>query len=125
MHQDHVKDRPPNFHSLATTAPHTPVHGLLSDDYQCITVQGHPEYKRDAVRILLKLRRDAGIVPREYADQQLARLDKEDESDSDDVWLVERFIDFLLGRVPKLPSEDTVHPDTGIPEGPNVRIGND
>lgn len=124
MHQDHVKSLPAEFHSLATTAPHTPIHALVSDDNQCISIQGHPEYRRDAVRILLRLRRDAGIVPKDYADKQLEKLGKESDSQDDDVWIVGRFVDFLLGNLP-LETSDSVSPDTGLPHGPNVRVGND
>ncbi|KAI9320828.1 class I glutamine amidotransferase-like protein [Dichotomocladium elegans] len=124
VHQDHVRDLPPGFHSLATTAPHTPIHSLISDDNQCITIQGHPEFKRDVVRILLTLRRDAGIVPTDYANKQLERLDKEQEDDEDDQWLVGKMIDFLQGNL-TWKNVDTVDAMTGMACGPNVKIGND
>ncbi|KAI9495504.1 class I glutamine amidotransferase-like protein [Zychaea mexicana] len=124
VHQDHVKTLPPGFHSLATTAPHTPIHSLLSDDNQCITVQGHPEFVRQVVRILLTLRRDAGIVPKEYADEQLAKMEKAPTNDDDDEWMVSKFIDFVLGDLPAVP-KDHVDLETGKPFGANVHIGND
>ncbi|KAI9259416.1 class I glutamine amidotransferase-like protein [Phascolomyces articulosus] len=124
VHQDHVKDLPPGFHSLATTAPHTPIHSLLSDDNQCITVQGHPEFVRQVVRILLTLRRDAGIVPKDYANEQLEKLDKEPANDDDDEWMVSKFIDFILGELPKVP-KDHIDLTTGQAFGNNILIGND
>lgn len=119
-----MKELPAGFHSLATTAPHTPIHALVSDDSQCITIQGHPEYRRDAARILLRVRRDAGLVPEDYANLQLEKLDRESDSADDDVWLVGKFVDFILGQLP-LQTKDRVSPDTGAAQGPNVRIGND
>ncbi|KAI8148621.1 class I glutamine amidotransferase-like protein [Fennellomyces sp. T-0311] len=124
VHQDHVNNLPPGFHTLATTAPHTPVHSMLSDDNQCITVQGHPEFVRDVVRILLTLRRDAGIVPEEYANEQLKRMETEPANDNDDEWMIHKFIDFVLGDLPSVPL-DHVDSETGLATGPNVQIGND
>lgn len=99
MHQDHVEELPPNFHNLATTAPHTPFHGFVSDDYQCITIQGHPEYVRGFVKTVLTIRRDAGIVPKDYANEQLERLDSVPDNTEDNLWLVGRMIDFVLGNL--------------------------
>ncbi|KAJ8657171.1 hypothetical protein O0I10_007251 [Lichtheimia ornata] len=99
VHQDHVEELPPNFHNLATTAPHTPFHGFVSDDYQCITIQGHPEYVRGFVKTVLTIRRDAGIVPKDYANEQLERLDSVPDNTKDNLWLVGRMIDFILGNL--------------------------
>ncbi|KAI8066900.1 class I glutamine amidotransferase-like protein [Gongronella butleri] len=124
VHQDHVSELPAGFHSLATTAPHTPVHSLVSDDGQCLTIQGHPEFNRDTVRILLGLRADAGVIPREFAQREIDRLDTV-STDMDDLWLVQHFIDFLLGDLVLEETVDSVTDETGNPHGPNVKIGND
>ncbi|KAI7852489.1 class I glutamine amidotransferase-like protein [Circinella umbellata] len=124
VHQDHVNSLPPGFHSLATTAPHTPIHSLLSDDNQCITVQGHPEFVREVVRILLTIRRDAGIVPKDYANEQLKKLEDESANDDDDEWIISKFIDFILGELPIVPKDD-IDLSTGKTFGNNILIGND
>lgn len=84
---------------MATTAPHTPFHALVSDDNQCITIQGHPEFLRGFVKILLTIRRDAGIVPKHYANEQLERLDTVPDNRDDSLWFVGRVIDFILGNL--------------------------
>ncbi|KAG0170582.1 hypothetical protein DFQ28_001869 [Apophysomyces sp. BC1034] len=122
VHQDHVPDLPPKFHSLATTAPHTPIHALVSDDNRCLTIQGHPEIGRAMVRDLLEYRRELGTVPRDYADSQVSILDKQGP-DMEDTWLVRQFIDFLQGKLQL--EDDSVTPDTGSAHGPNVKIGYD
>ncbi|KAI8394324.1 class I glutamine amidotransferase-like protein [Radiomyces spectabilis] len=123
VHQDHIPDLPDGFHSLATTAPHTAIHALVSDDNQCLTIQGHPEYKRGAVEMLLKIRQEAGILTKEFAEEQLEKL-RTEGPEMEDIWLIQRFIDFLLGKLAVEP-KDYVDPDTGNPSGPNVKIGND
>ncbi|KAF7730838.1 hypothetical protein EC973_001356 [Apophysomyces ossiformis] len=122
VHQDHVPDLPPNFHSLATTAPHTPIHSLVSDDNRCLTLQGHPEFSRELTRDLLEMRRDSGVVPREYANAQLAILAKESVV-ADNNWTLVKIFEFLQGDL-KL-EDDSVTPDTGNAHGPNVKIGYD
>ncbi|ORX54397.1 class I glutamine amidotransferase-like protein [Hesseltinella vesiculosa] len=124
VHQDQVSVLPAGFHSLATTAPHTPIHALISDNGQCLTIQGHPEFNRDTVRILLGLRAEAGVIAKDFAQEQINKLDQEGP-DMEDVWLVQHFLDFLLGDLVLQDTEDSVTADTGNPHGPNIKIGND
>ncbi|KAI9307966.1 class I glutamine amidotransferase-like protein [Cunninghamella echinulata] len=97
VHQDHVSELPAGYQVLASTA-HTPIHSFLSADGQCITIQGHPEYNRDTVRMFLQFRRDAGIISREFAEKALAKLDSVGP-EMEDVWLVCYFLDFLQGKL--------------------------
>ncbi|KAI8076803.1 class I glutamine amidotransferase-like protein [Halteromyces radiatus] len=98
VHQDHVTELPIGFQCLATTSPHTPIHSMVSNDGQCITIQGHPEFNRDTVRILLNLRADAGVISRDFADLELGKLDQAGP-DMEDTWLVQQFIDFIQGKL--------------------------
>ncbi|CAO3587444.1 unnamed protein product [Absidia cylindrospora] len=98
LHQDHVHELPPGFQCLATTAPHTPIHAMASNDGQCITIQGHPEFNRDTVRILINLRADAGVISRDLADKELTKLDNAGP-DMEDLWLVRHFLDFIQGTL--------------------------
>ncbi|CAO3625750.1 unnamed protein product [Cunninghamella echinulata] len=97
VHQDHVSELPAGYQVLASTT-HTPIHSFLSADGQCITIQGHPEYNRDTVRMFLQFRRDAGIISREFAEKALAKLDSVGP-EMEDVWLVCYFLDFLQGKL--------------------------
>ncbi|KAI8337426.1 class I glutamine amidotransferase-like protein [Chlamydoabsidia padenii] len=98
VHQDHVTELPPGFQSLATSAPHTPIHAMVSNDNQCITIQGHPEFNRDTVRILINLRADAGVISRDLAEKELAKLEHAGP-DMEDTWLVAHFLDFIQGKL--------------------------
>ncbi|CAO3644275.1 unnamed protein product [Cunninghamella blakesleeana] len=97
VHQDHVSELPSGYHILASTE-HTPIHSFLSGDGQVITIQGHPEYNRDTVRMFIQFRADAGIISREFADNALAKLDSV-SPEMEDVWLVCQFLDFLQGKL--------------------------
>ncbi|ORZ17053.1 class I glutamine amidotransferase-like protein [Absidia repens] len=98
VHQDHVYELPPGFQCLATTSPHTPIHAMASNDGQCITIQGHPEFNRDTVRILINLRADAGVISRDLADNELTKLDNAGPY-MEDIWLVRHFLDFIQGTL--------------------------
>ncbi|RUP39402.1 class I glutamine amidotransferase-like protein [Jimgerdemannia flammicorona] len=95
VHQDHVPSLPPNFHLLATTAPHTPVQATLSANGQVLTVQGHPEFPAGFVEELLRIRMAKGIVTEELFSQSLRTLYREGV---DDVWIAGKMIEFLSGR---------------------------
>lgn len=74
---------------------------MVSDDGQCITIQGHPEFNRDTVRILINLRADAGVISRELADKELEKLEQAGP-DMEDTWLVRHFLDFIQGKHDKV-----------------------
>ncbi|KAG1099208.1 hypothetical protein G6F39_004843 [Rhizopus arrhizus] len=89
FHQDHVSKLPDGFQTLAFTENNTPHHATVSDDRQCITVQGHPELNKDAVKIMVEKRKEAGIVPAQIADKALESL-KMNGLNMEDVWLSEK-----------------------------------
>ncbi|KAI8879684.1 class I glutamine amidotransferase-like protein [Backusella circina FSU 941] len=95
FHHDAVSVLPPGFQNLAFTPNNTAHQATVSDDRQCITIQGHPEFNRDTVTIMIESRKALGIIPPDVADQSLAILKEADEA-MDDVWLVEKFIELVL-----------------------------
>jgi hypothetical protein len=82
---------------LAFTKGHTENHATISDNRQCITVQGHPEFNRDTMRIVIEKRMEAGILPKDLALNWLNTLDTVGPQ-MEDVWLVEKFIDFIVNK---------------------------
>ncbi|EIE78809.1 hypothetical protein RO3G_03514 [Rhizopus delemar RA 99-880] len=95
FHQDHVSKLPDGFQTLAFTENNTPHHATVSDDRQCITVQGHPELNKDAVKIMVEKRKEAGIVPAQVADKALEAL-KLNGLNMEDVWLCKKFLQFII-----------------------------
>ncbi|KAL0089725.1 class I glutamine amidotransferase-like protein [Phycomyces blakesleeanus] len=98
VHRDHVSKLPSGFKTLATTAPHTPIHSMLSDDKQCISIQGHPEFNRDTVRILIEARIESGVLTKEVGEKFLENLSNAG-SEVEDIWLTKQFIQFLQGKL--------------------------
>lgn len=68
---------------------------MISEDKQCITVQGHPEFNKDTVKIMIEKRKELGIVPLEVADKALETL-KTHGLNMEDIWLCEKFLQFVL-----------------------------
>lgn len=68
---------------------------MISDDKQCITVQGHPEFNKDTVKIMIEKRKELGIVSLEVADKALETL-KTHGLNMEDIWLCEKFLQFVL-----------------------------
>jgi len=79
MHQDHVVVIPPDFKLLGSTSTSMnqgmvkfkpdPSGQLASlSDIQIISVQGHPEFTKNAVQILTDMRTSMGIIPQEFAE---------------------------------------------------------
>ncbi|KAG1459492.1 hypothetical protein G6F56_006152 [Rhizopus delemar] len=73
-HQDYVSKIPDGFQCLAYT-DNTPYQAIVSDDRQCISVQGHPEFTNDALE-RLKIK---GL-------------------NMDDVWLSKKFLEFVVNK---------------------------
>ncbi|PHZ08235.1 class I glutamine amidotransferase-like protein [Rhizopus microsporus ATCC 52813] len=97
FHQDHVIKLPPGFRCLAFTEHNTPHHSMISNDRQCITVQGHPEFNKDTVKIMIEKRKELGIVPLEVADKALETL-KTHGLNMEDIWLCEEFLQFVVSN---------------------------
>ncbi|KAI8581683.1 hypothetical protein K450DRAFT_230699 [Umbelopsis ramanniana AG] len=108
VHKDYVPELPPNFKCLATTAPHTPVQAMVSDDNRVISVQGHPEFPAEVVELLLEKRLEAGILKQDFVQESLKKLYTKP---IDDLWIVQHFISFLLGKVPAIQDEEASNPD--------------
>lgn len=99
LHRDHVSTLPKGFKCLAFTKENTENHITVSDNKQVITVQGHPEFNRGTMRIVIEKRMESGILPKEQATQWLKTLDDlKTNEDMEDVWLVEKFIDFTFSE---------------------------
>jgi GMP synthase (glutamine-hydrolysing) len=94
FHQDHVSVLPKGFKTLAFTEENTPNQITVSENKQCMTVQGHPEFNRDTVTSLIHITNELGLFKDGFAKQCLDTL--KHEPDMDDVWLTERIIDFIL-----------------------------
>lgn len=105
MHRDHVPVVPPSFHLLAST-PISPVHGLIKfsdpttekteslEDVHILTVQGHPEFTKPIVSVIVEKRRSTGVIDAKTADEFGHRKDLEHDGP-----LVGRAIWKVLGVV--------------------------
>ncbi|KAI8095839.1 class I glutamine amidotransferase-like protein [Thamnidium elegans] len=94
LHRDHVSVLPKGFVCLASTE-NTANHATVSENGQCITVQGHPEFNRDTMKIIIEKRTESGVLQKEQSAQWLNRL-KSEGPEMEDVWLVEKFIEFII-----------------------------
>jgi GMP synthase-like glutamine amidotransferase len=89
---------PKGFECLAFTKGNTDNHATVSDNGQVITIQGHPEFNRDTMRIVIEKRMENGILPKEEALEWLKSLNGLETEDMEDVWVVGKFIDFILSK---------------------------
>lgn len=91
MNRDHVPTVPPGFKLLGSTdichnqgmVKYTPNEsGELANlsDIQILTVQGHPEFTRDIVRILVGIRAGNGILTPECAQDAIKRNELRNEA---------------------------------------------
>ncbi|TFK47377.1 class I glutamine amidotransferase-like protein [Heliocybe sulcata] len=92
MHRDHVPSIPESFHLLGSTAV-TKNQGMVRfdpstgaspsqfslDDIQVLTVQGHPEYTTDIVKLLVQARSATGVLDKPTADDFFKREGWKDE----------------------------------------------
>ncbi|KAL1914655.1 uncharacterized protein VTP21DRAFT_8066 [Calcarisporiella thermophila] len=93
MHQDHVTVAPPGFTVLASNNI-SPIHAMISSDSRCISVQGHPEFRRDISEGLINERMQKGLFSSEFAEEGLRTLDKQD----DGILLGENILRFISER---------------------------
>ncbi|KAG2212705.1 hypothetical protein INT47_000682 [Mucor saturninus] len=98
LHRDHVSVLPEGFKCLAFTKDNTDNHATVSDNRQCITIQGHPEFNRDTMKIVITKRTESGVLPEELSSKCLSTLAKIGP-EMEDVWLVEKFLDFILNKL--------------------------
>ncbi len=70
-HQDQVIAPPEDAETLASNAGCA--HAILRYGPDCITVQGHPEFGRDYIELLMELR--AGLIPQDKLDVASRELD--------------------------------------------------
>ncbi|KAI8636319.1 class I glutamine amidotransferase-like protein [Parasitella parasitica] len=94
FHQDHVSVLPIGYRSLAFTEGNTPNHVTVSDNGQCLTIQGHPEFSRDTMRTMLTVRRDTGVLQKDVANNALKILE-DAPPEMADVWFAEKALDFI------------------------------
>ncbi|EPQ51608.1 class I glutamine amidotransferase-like protein [Gloeophyllum trabeum ATCC 11539] len=99
MHRDHVPSLPESFHLLGSTLI-TPNQGMIRfdpsssaampvsasapatfrlTDIQVLTVQGHPEYTADIVKLLVQARSATGIIDKATAEDFYKRQDWDDD----------------------------------------------
>lgn len=98
FHKDHVTKLPKGFKSLAYTEDSTPTHIVVSENGQCLSIQGHPEFSRDTMRDMIKIRMDNGALEHRLAQRALETL--EDASpEMEDVWFAEKVLDFILDKI--------------------------
>lgn len=95
FHQDHVSALPKGFKTLAFSKDHTPNQIVVSENGQCITVQGHPEFNRGTIVSLIHVTRENETLTREFAESRLEILNNAPLK-IQDVWLTEKIIDFVL-----------------------------
>ncbi|OAC97580.1 hypothetical protein MUCCIDRAFT_157603 [Mucor lusitanicus CBS 277.49] len=98
FHQDHVSVLPNGYRSLAYTDGSTPNHITVSNNQQCFTIQGHPEFSRDTMRTMLTVRRDTGVLDKDMANRALDILANA-PPEMEDVWFAERALDFICERL--------------------------
>ncbi len=87
---------PGGFKGLAFTKNNTDNQVTVSDNGQVVTIQGHPEFNRDTMRIIIEKRMESGVLPKEDALKWLKSLDGLETEDMEDIWVVGKFIDFIL-----------------------------
>ncbi|KAI7903510.1 class I glutamine amidotransferase-like protein [Cokeromyces recurvatus] len=97
-HQDIITDVPEGYKTLGYTKDRTPVQISVSENKQCICIQGHPEYSRVAMMILIKARMKAGVIEKDLAEKVLYELENS-YKDVDDVWFTEKVLDFILNKL--------------------------
>ncbi|KAI8069170.1 class I glutamine amidotransferase-like protein [Gongronella butleri] len=100
FHEDHVPTLPKGFVNLATTAPHTPVQVMISEDSRCLTVQGHPEITTAATSTLVDKYGHTMPIDTVCAAREQMALDPALEG----VWLTDRLLSLFLRELP-LPTQ--------------------
>lgn len=98
FHQDHVSVVPKGFKTLAFTEGNTPHHITVSENGQCITIQGHPEFEKETIATMIAVRRNTGVLETDYANRCLEILESE-PLEMEDVWFIEKVLDFVLEKL--------------------------
>jgi GMP synthase (glutamine-hydrolysing) len=82
---------------LASTN-HSPNQITISENGQCISIQGHPEFDRDLMRTMIKTRMDNGALDKDLSKRCLEQLENVSE-EMEDVWFAERVLDFIKDKI--------------------------
>ncbi|CAO3621239.1 unnamed protein product [Mucor hiemalis] len=90
FHQDHVPVLPKGFKTLASTH-HSPNQIVVSENGQCISVQGHPEFDRDLMRTMIKTRMDNGALDEDLSKRCLEQLASVSEEMEDHIKIFKPF----------------------------------
>jgi GMP synthase-like glutamine amidotransferase len=90
MHKDIVFEYPPDVEKLGAS-PRCLVQGMYKKD-KFISVQGHPEFNKDIMDVVVKARNKQGIFEDEQARDALERSGKQ----HDGVNIAKAFLRFLL-----------------------------
>lgn len=77
---------------------HSPNQITISENGQCISIQGHPEFDRDLMRKMIKTRMDNGALDKELSKKCLEQLESVSE-EMEDVWFAERVLDFVKDKI--------------------------
>lgn len=94
FHQDHVFALPEGFKVLGYTDNNTENQITISEDGQCLTIQGHPEFSTRTMRTMIEKRKETGVLPSLFADTCLNILDNA-PPEMESVWFVEKILDFI------------------------------
>ncbi|KAI9484082.1 MAG: class I glutamine amidotransferase-like protein [Benjaminiella poitrasii] len=97
-HQDIVTVVPDSYRTLGFSKDNTPVQISASENKQCISIQGHPEYSRDTMMTLIRARMKQGTFEKDFAEKALDTLENA-YKDVDDVWFCERMLEFVLNKL--------------------------
>ncbi|GAA5817851.1 hypothetical protein MFLAVUS_011411 [Mucor flavus] len=98
FHKDHVIVLPKGFKTLAFTEHSTPTHIVVSDNLQCLSIQGHPEFSRDTMIDMIKIRIENGALEKHLAEAALESLENA-YPEMEDVWFAEKVLDFILNKL--------------------------
>ncbi|KAI8048323.1 class I glutamine amidotransferase-like protein [Gilbertella persicaria] len=98
FHQDHVIQLPENYKTLGYTERNTPHHLTTSNNRQCLTIQGHPEFSRETMRTMIVARKATGVLKPEEADKFLHVLDNA-LPEMEDIWFAEKVLDFIMDNI--------------------------
>lgn len=83
---------------MAYAEDSTPTHITVSENGQCLSIQGHPEFSRDIMRDMIKIRMENDALERNLAQRTLETLDNA-YPEMEDVWFAEKVLDFILNKL--------------------------
>mmetsp|Transcript_21289 Transcript_21289/g.35208 ORF Transcript_21289/g.35208 Transcript_21289/m.35208 type:complete len:300 (-) Transcript_21289:539-1438(-) len=88
-HMDHVVKIPDGFVNMGGN-DHSPIEGMISQDGQFLTVQGHPEFTPAVIEGYVEIRRGV-TLPEDVASHALSTLNRPVDRD----WIASQFISML------------------------------